>query len=455
MNRSFKTWPYKNKKIHFIGIGGIGVSGLAKICQFNQSIVSGSDAKESYITADLEECGIKVFIGHQEENLQACELVVISSAIKEDNPELKKARREKIKVMLRGQFLAELLESFFVISIAGSHGKTTTSSLCSVLLNDAGLPSNFLVGGVLKNYGSQVGTYQSKNFVVEVDESDGSFLQVASDIAILTNIDNDHLNYYKTIDNIAKAFETFVAKAKPSAVIIYNRDDKYLAQVMKKTEVKSISFALSEKADYQISEIKNKPDSTSFKLNNETYEIPLIGLHNVYNASAAIILGKIMERETAQLQHALKGFKGVGRRQDIVYQEDDLLIIDDYAHHPTEVKKTIISYQQKYQDRLVVVFEPHRYTRTHECWGEFLTAFDEAPQLYLLPIYSAGEAPITNVSSEQLIKEINQKRKVAGKVISNLAELKFAKNSIVLAMGAGPISKEIRSFAKKLKNDSL
>lgn len=447
-------------KIHFVGIGGIGMSGIAEILINMGYKVSGSDMSQNANVEKLKKIGAVIFAEHKGENVVDTQILVYSSAITESNPEIKRARELKIPVIKRAEMLAELMRLKFGIAVAGSHGKTTTTSFLSTILKELDFKPTCIVGGIVKNLGGQALSGDGKYLVAEADESDGSFLLLNPIMSIITNIDNDHLDYYGNVENIEAAFEEFVNKIPFYGYVAINIDDTRSINLIPKIKRPYITYGVSEKvgditADYQALDIKFTESGSQFtvKYENETYssEISLTGNHNVLNALAAIAIAhRLGERSLKDICNTTAKFQGVGRRFEILHKTDDLIVVDDYGHHPTELMATIETARSRFKDKKIIgIFEPHRFTRTKEFWKEFRDSFKDIDEIYIADIYPASEQPINGIDSKRLINEINELYSNA-KYLSNWNELEdifdkySGKSNVILSMGAGSISNQTR-----------
>ncbi|RME69671.1 MAG: UDP-N-acetylmuramate--L-alanine ligase [Nitrospirae bacterium] len=450
------------KRIHMIGIGGSGMSGIAEVLHNMGYEVTGSDLKESETVTRLKQLGIKVHIGHREENIQDAQVVVISSAVREDNPEVVTARMRGIPVIPRAEMLAEIGRLKYSILVAGAHGKTTTTSLIAQILQAAGYDPTVVVGGRLKATGSGAKMGTGEFFVAEADESDGSFLKLSPTIAVATNIDREHMNYFRTMDNLLRAFREFLDKVPFYGVSVLCYEDLYLRQIMRDLTRRYITYGFSEEAFVRAYDIEHKEMSLTFNVAVGTkdygrFVLPMIGRHNVLNALAAITVGDVLGVEPNAIREALEGFSGVQRRFEFKGQRDGFKVYDDYGHHPTEIKAVLRAMKEAIseghtQGRVVVIFQPHRWTRTYDLFGDFCSAFDDADILFLLDIYPAGEEPIMGVSAENLATAIAGRGKevyyipdrtqglspqdVASYVMKHLKEA-----DVVLTLGAGDVYK--------------
>lgn len=397
---------------HFIGVGGIGMSGLAEVLFSLGAKVTGSDVKEGSMTTHLRNLGITIHIGHDQQNVGHPDVVVYSSAISKSNPEYIYALKNKIPLIRRAEALAELMRLRRGIAVAGTHGKTTTTSLVSSMLMEAGLDPTVVVGGVVKKLNSNVKWGQGDWLVAEADESDGSFDKLSPEIAIITNVDNDHLDFYGTYENLKLAYRNFADKIPFYGRLVYCGDDNDLREIFSDYPKKSISYGFSEDCDYVL---KSKGDSV-FEVYHDhkmigDFKSSLPGKHNGLNSLASLIVG--IDGLGLDFKTAAKGvesFEGVGRRFQIHPQTKvPITFIDDYAHHPTEVYHVLEAVKERYPNqRIVGVFQPHRYSRVQSCWQQFVECFDRCDVIYITDIYSAGEIPIDGVNTENLVLGIQK-----------------------------------------------
>lgn len=445
----------KNLKLHFIGVGGIGMSGIAEVLLNLGYTVSGSDMHESAVTNSLIKKGLTFFKGHQENNIKDKDIVIYSSAIKDNNPEYKKAYELNIPLIKRAEMLAELMRLKSGIAVAGSHGKTTTTSILATILSGLEFSPTYIVGGVVKNLGSNAGLGEGEILVAEADESDGSFHYLNPIITILTNIDNDHIDHYGSIEALVDSFVAFTNKVPFFGQVILNIDDERIRENLSKFNRRYISFGFSDDANYKICDYKVKNSKTFFKISFEgkehEFSFDLSGKHNVLNCAGAIVVAHKLGKDFDEINKALQKFEGVGRRLETLYDENDLLIIDDYAHHPTEIQKTIEATKNKYDENIKIVFEPHRYTRTRNFWKEFIDVLSCGVEVNVLPIYPAGEDVVPQIDSKLMVEQINEAGCKAN-FISDISELGLTKSSkgTYLFLGAGPISKGIREVVNGL-----
>ena len=442
----------KNKKIHFVGIGGIGMSGIAELLLNLGYAVSGSDLRESDITRRLAELGGDIHVGHRAEWMKGADVVVTSSAVKEDNPEVAAARQAKIPVIQRAEMLAELMRlKKWGIAIAGSHGKTSTTSLVGCVLAGAGLDPTVAIGGKVNSLGSNAKLGDGEFLVVEADESDGSFLHLSPVVEVVTNIDLEHLDYYSGIEEIKEVFLEFINKIPFYGAAVLCLDDANIAELLPQIKKRTITYGLTAQADIHARDIRTSGLSSSFEVRAGEavlgeVELPLAGTHNIYNSLAAIAVGLELDVPFAEIVEALKGYAGVQRRLQIKGEARGITVIDDYGHHPTEIKATLAALRQAWpRRRLVVMFQPHRYSRTRGLFQEFSVAFHDADLLFVCDIYPAGEEPIEGVSALTLIENIGRHgqkgvhyvpelHNIAAQVVPVLSE-----GDVVLSLGAGNI----------------
>ncbi|MCM8790033.1 MAG: UDP-N-acetylmuramate--L-alanine ligase [Candidatus Omnitrophica bacterium] len=399
------------KHYHLIGIGGIGMSGIAKLLLQANFRVSGSDLYPSKATEELVRLGAKVFIGHNGAYLSDVDAVVYSSAIKENNPEIIEAKKQGICLIKRAEALAQLMKEKKVIAVSGSHGKTTTTSLISHLLFEAGLKPTVAIGGILRNIDNNVYSGSGEYFVAEADESDGSFLYYEPTYSIVTNIDREHLDYYKVFENELDTFRQFFNKTKSNGCLYYCADDSNIKNIISGYKNSSISYGLREKALVRPQHIEFKELTCEFDCIYkdkfiERFYLALGGLHNISNALSVIALGLDLGLDKQIIKKALSNFKGTRRRLEVKFKNEDYTIIDDYAHHPSELKATLSAIGNLKRRRLIAIFQPHRFTRTKLLLEEFATSFYEADIIIITDIYAANEKPIEGVSAEALYEKI-------------------------------------------------
>lgn len=453
----------KTTKLHFIGIGGIGMSGIAEILIDLGYKVSGSDLNSSQVTENLKKKGAEIFIGHKGENVEGASIVIYSSAIDPKNQEFSRATELNIPIIRRAEMLAELMRLKFGIAVAGSHGKTTTTSLIATIFHEAKQDATHIIGGIVHNLGGNAKKGDGDYLVAEADESDGSFLLLNPIMAAVTNIDDDHLDHYGTKDKIVEAFVEFVNKLPFYGKAALNANDQTTLSIKSKIKRSVLWYGIdtdTEHTDYLAKNVVINASGTSFdlyfqgkKLSN--IKTPLWGMHNVSNTLAAIAISHQVGIELTVIQSGLLKFLGVGRRLEKLYEKNQFLVIDDYGHHPTEVKATISSIRSVDKRPLCIVFEPHRFTRTQNFWKEFQECFDGADELFLAPIYAASENPINGITSEALVNEMISKG-IKAQYIPSLDEMKSLLNErkdkdyLFVTLGAGSISKKIRDFVRNI-----
>jgi UDP-N-acetylmuramate--alanine ligase len=439
--------------IHLIGIGGIGMSGIAEVLLNLGYQVSGSDLKESEITRRLASLGGNIYYGHKPDHIQGAEVVVVSSAVRFDNPEVQAARETLIPVIPRAEMLAELMRLKYGIAVAGAHGKTTTTSMVAHVLAHGGLDPTVVIGGRLDSWGSNARLGQGEFMVAEADESDGSFLHLSPCIAVVTNIDREHLDFYRDLDHIQATFLDFLNRLPFYGLAILCLDDPHLPSLIPKLKKRYRTYGLTTQADFQARDIRQDGLLTSYRLFHAGREwgevrFKLPGRHNVYNSLAAIATGFELEIPFEKIQRCFAQLEGVQRRFQIRGEWQGVTILDDYGHHPTEIRATLDAVRSCWPDRrIVVVFQPHRFTRTKALFDDFTTAFYQADSLVLLPIYAAGEDPIEGLDARRLLEGIKEKghREVRFKpspaqVIQYLKE-NLQSGDVVVTLGAGDVWK--------------
>lgn len=445
---------------HFIGIGGIGMSGLAEVLRTMRFEVSGSDLKKGDVTKRLESLGVRVHEGHAAEHLRGADVVVYTSAVKADNPELTGAHALGIPTISRAEMLAELMRTKYGIAIAGSHGKTTTTSLVAMILRAGGLDPTVVVGGKVNALGSNATLGEGDLFVAEADESDGSFLKFTPTIAVVTNIDAEHLDHYGTHEHVKEAFTTFVNRTPFYGLAVLCVDHPHVHAILPQVARRYVTYGLSKQADYRAKNLRYEGMTTHFdaykhgdKLGEFMVRMP--GEHNVLNALAAIAVADELEVPLNVTRDALANFVGVQRRFTTVAKvpmvkdgvAGDVTLIDDYGHHPAEVQATLRAAQNGFPDaRVVVAFQPHRYTRTRDLFEEFALSFHNADVLLITDVYAAGEAPIVGATAEALVHAVREHghhdvRHCADKrsLPEALAEI-VRPGDIVIALGAGDVN---------------
>lgn len=450
------------KSFHFVGIGGAGMSAIAKVLLQMGYSVSGSDLNATTITAKLEQMGAKIFVGHHENNIRRVQAVVISTAIPASNPELKAAREQGLRVFHRADIIAALMQQYLGIAIAGAHGKTTTTSMIALMLEKAGLDPTVIIGGELNDIGGNAKLGAGKYLVAEADESDGSFLKLSPAIAVVTNIENDHLDFYETMENILHSFKEFIHNLSADdgmAVLCF--DNAYIRELVPQLNRRYISYAINNEAEFTARDIRVRGVSVQYEvyrhndhLGKITINVP--GRHNVANSLAAVAVGMHIGLAFDQIAAGLATFTGAKRRFQTKGRIDGVWVVDDYAHHPTEINTTLLAARQTEPKRLICVFQPHRYTRTKLLHEEFGSAFAAADLLILTDVYAAGEEPIAGVSGETIKKEVEERTKqpvtyIADrtKIARYLAEV-VEPGDLVITMGAGNIYQTGEELVERL-----
>lgn len=397
---------------HFIGIGGIGMSGIAEILLNLGLKVSGSDLRRSAVTDRLAQLGATIYEGHAAQNAAGASVVVTSSAVNPQNPEVVEARRHKIPVIQRAEMLAELMRLKYGIAIAGMHGKTTTTSMVAAVLAAGNLDPTVVVGGRVNALGSNARLGTTQYLVAEADESDRSFLKLSPILAVVTNLDREHMDTYRDMADVEQAFLNFMNKVPFYGAITACIDNPLLAAVLDRVERRVYTYGMANEADYRLELLKAEPGCFSrFQVVTETgalgpFELHVPGRHNVLNATAAVAIAHQLEVPAAQIAEGLKSFRGVDRRFQMKGTAAGVTVVDDYGHHPTEIRATLAAARECPYRRIHVVFQPHRYTRTRDLVADFATAFADADSLTVLPIYAASEEPIPGITAEHLAERI-------------------------------------------------
>ena len=441
------------QRIHLLGIGGIGMSGIAEVLLTLGYSVSGSDTRPSPVTERLQNLGATIFEGHQAANIEGAHVVVVSSAIKNDNPEVSEAHKRKIPVIPRAEMLTELMRLKYGIAVAGAHGKTTTTSMVASVLAAAHLDPTFVVGGRVNQAGTTARLGKGEYFVVEADESDRSFLLLAPVVAVVTTIDREHLDQYTSLEDIQHAFTQFVNRVPFYGAAILCLDEPNVQAIIPNVKRPIITYGTSSQADLVISDVQLEGLSSEFQLTYNGDDLGRFqlghspGIHNVRNAAAAAAVALYLNVPADLIREGLAKFAGVGRRFDIKGSVDGVTVIDDYGHHPTEIRATLEAARLSKFHRLLVLFQPHRYTRTQHLWEEFRTAFNHADVLVLTEIYAASETPIPGITGEALanaIRDAGHKNVFYFRSVQDAIEhlLREARpGDAIMTMGAGNISR--------------
>ena len=457
------------RHVHFVGVGGIGMSGLAEILRTMEFDVSGSDRKPNDITRRLETMGVRVHEGHRAENVEGADVIVYSSAIDPQNVEILRARALEIPIIPRAEMLAELMRVKYNVTIAGSHGKTTTTSLVATVLRAAGLDPTVVVGGKVNSLGSNARLGAGDLFVAEADESDGSFLKLTPTIAVVTNIDPEHLDHYGTHEKIKEAFVQHINRVPFYGLAILCIDHPHVQEILPRVERRHVTYGISRQADYRAKNPRFEGLATRFDAfrRNEAigeFVVRMPGAHNVLNALSVIAVADELEIPLNITRDAIASFHGVQRRFTVVGQPTltrdgktgDVMIIDDYGHHPAEIEATLDAAQGGFDRRVVVAFQPHRYTRTHALFHDFTRAFNKADLLIVTEVYPAGESPIAGANGDALSRAIRAHGHHAVTYVPDKKNVTAAlldvvrPGDIVIALGAGDINASVRDLAAAL-----
>ncbi len=442
----------RKARVHFVGIGGIGMSGIAEVLLNLGYTVLGSDLKASETTRRLESLGATVHTGpHRAENVGECDVVVISSAVKRDNPEVVVARARKVPVIPRAEMLAELMRLKYGIAIAGSHGKTTTTSMIATVLAAAGLDPTAVVGGKLNSLGSNAKLGKSDLMVVEADESDGSFLKLSPAVAVVTNVDPEHLDHFGTLERLKDAFVEFTNKVPFYGRAVMCLDHPNVQALLPLIEKRVVTYGFSAQAEYRADEVRLDGFMTRFRVYRRgedlgEFAVRMVGRHNAQNALATIAVAEELEVPLPVVREALSGFGGVQRRFTVRGEEAGVTVVDDYGHHPAEVRATLKGAKQAFNRRVVCAFQPHRYSRTHLLMDDFSTAFNDADVLFVTEVYAAGEEPIAHATGERVAEAIRACGHRDVTFVPSRAELATAvrrrvqPGDLVITQGAGDVN---------------
>jgi UDP-N-acetylmuramate--alanine ligase len=471
----------KIQRVHFVGIGGIGMSGIAEVLLNLGYKISGSDLKPSSVTNRLKSLGATIFEGHTAENVSGAEVIVTSSAIQPSNPEVEEAHRLHVPVIQRAEMLAELMRLKYGIAIAGMHGKTTTTSMIAAVLAGGGLDPTVVVGGRVDAMGSNARLGRSQYLVAEADESDRSFLKLSPIIAVVTNIDREHMDCYRNLADIKRAFVEFMDRVPFYGIVVACNDDPMLRSVLPKVKRRMVNYGTRKDSDFRIvlnngswgagrpgpaqiarAVMPAAPQESSFSVTFRDkdlgeFRLHVPGMHNVLNAAAAIAVGVGLDIPVPNIQEALENFRGVDRRFQVRGRVGGITVIDDYGHHPTEIRATLAAAKQCGYRKIHVIFQPHRYTRTRDLMDEFATAFGDADSLQVLDIYAASEQPIEGITGEALAQRISDKRNASAKYAGSFDDAVAAAIGIVqdgdmiLTLGAGSVSQLPPMLLEKLQ----
>jgi UDP-N-acetylmuramate--alanine ligase len=449
------------RHVHFIGVGGIGMSGLAEILRTLEFDVSGSDMKKGENTARLERLGVRIDIGHRAENVAGADVVVYSSAISQENPEMRQAFALGIPVIGRAEMLAELMRVKYGVAIAGSHGKTTTTSLVATVLRAAGFDPTVVVGGRMAALGSNARLGAGDLLVAEADESDGSFLRLTPTVAVITNIDPEHLDFYGTHENIKNAFVEFAERVPFYGLSVLCLDHPHVQEILPRIRHRHVTYGISPQADYGARHVRHQGLATSFVCYRRgeplgEFSVNMPGQHNVLNTLATIAVADELEVPLDVMKDALATFHGVARRFTVTHQIGGVTLVDDYGHHPAEVMATLDAAREVFQGRVLVAFQPHRYSRTAHLFDEFTRAFNVADAVLIAEIYAAGEKPLPGVSAEGLARAMTEHghhsvRHVADKhEIARILASEAEPGDVVIALGAGDVNRVLSEVASAL-----
>ena len=454
--------------IHFVGIGGIGMSGIAEVMHNLGYTVQGSDFADSYVIEGLRERGIKVMIGHSADNLGDAAVVVTSTAVKKGNPERDAALERRIPLVRRAEMLAELMRLKNTVAVAGTHGKTTTTSLIAAMLDHGGIDPTVINGGIINSYGSNARLGASDWMIVEADESDGSFLRLDGTLAVVTNIDPEHLDHYGDFDAIKEAFVEFVENVPFYGAAIMCLDHPEVQAILPKIrDRRIITYGFSAQADIRGENVTPHPGGNRFDVvvrsrdgsqrTIEGIELPMPGRHNVQNALAAVAVGLEMAMTDEQVAHGFDKFGGVKRRFTKVGEIDGVTIIDDYGHHPVEIRAVLSAAREGAEGRVIAVAQPHRFTRLRDHMDDFQQAFNDADMVYISPVYAAGEEPIEGIDSEALVAGIKARGHRSVSTVSDADDLAMTladvvqDKDVVVCLGAGDFTKWAAGLAEAIR----
>ncbi len=477
-----RTLPLDLGVMHFIGIGGIGMSGIAEVLHTLGYAVQGSDLGAGANVLRLRTLGIPVAVGHHADNLGEAQVVVVSSAVKADNPEVMAARERLIPVVRRAEMLGELMRLKWSIAVGGTHGKTTTTSLIAAMLDGAGLDPTVINGGIINAWGSNARLGSGEWMVAEADESDGTFLKLPATVAVVTNIDPEHMEHYGSFDALRRAFDMFVENIPFYGFATLCVDHAEVqAMIPRVSDRRIITYGFSPQADVRGVNLKPGPGGTRFdvvlterKTGRESvfsdFLLPMVGEHNVQNALAAIAIGWEMQIPEAEMRAALAAFAGVKRRFTHTGEVDGITVIDDYGHHPVEIAAVLKAARAATQGRVIAVVQPHRYTRLHDLFEDFCTCFNDADAVVVAPVYAAGEAPIEGVHRDALVEGLRHhghravRALEAPEALPGLIDELAGAGDLVVCLGAGTITqwanalpdelRDLRGRSKEVQNDA-
>jgi len=458
----------KIQRVHFVGIGGIGMSGIAEVLLNLGFKISGSDLKMSAVTDRLASLGATIFEDHRPENVGGAEVVVASSAVPHNSPELAEARAQHIPVIQRAEMLAELMRLKYGIAVAGMHGKTTTTSMVAAVLAASGLDPTVVVGGRVDAMGSNARLGNSQYMVAEADESDRSFLKLSPILAVVTNIDREHMDCYRNMRDVKRAFLDFMDRVPFYGMVVLCNDDPILRRMLPQIPRRVVTYGTRRGSDFRIKvqecgfdNQQNHPISRFDVIYRGTnlgeFRLRVPGAHNIFNATAAIAVGIGLDLQVEQIRAALENFHGVDRRFQLRGKVAGISVIDDYGHHPTEIRATLAAARQCGFRKIHVIFQPHRYTRTRDLMDDFATAFEDADSLIVLDVYPASEQPIEGITSEALARRITDEGKRTAAYASSFADAAksvceaAAEGDMILTLGAGSVSQLGPMILEKLQ----
>lgn len=449
------------KKIHFIGIGGIGMSGIAEVLLNMGYSVTGSDLRRTDTVERLERLGARIFINHAPENIGDPDVVVTSSAISKNNPEVLAAKSRRIPLIPRAEMLAELMRLKYGIAVAGSHGKTTTTSMISTVLGFGGFDPTIVVGGKVKTLGTNAHLGKGNFIVVEADESDGSFLMLSPVIAVVTNIDREHLDYYENIMHLKEAFLSFLNKIPFYGLAVLCADCPRVRSIIPNFRKRFVTYGFSPQADFRAEDVRVYGFETDFRVlfkgsSLGNVRLNVMGRHNAENALASFAVGMELGMSFERIRDGLAEFRGIDRRLQVKGEGKGILVIDDYGHHPEEIRVTLNALRESFSKRVVVIFQPHRYTRTHLLFNDFVSVLKEADVLFILDIYPAGESPIEGVESKRLAEAIKDAGHKSVFYVDGMDDVilrvfnVLRPGDLVLTLGAGNVGTLGEKIAKEI-----
>jgi UDP-N-acetylmuramate--alanine ligase len=450
------------RRVHFIGVGGIGMSGLAEILRSMDFDVSGSDLRDGENTVRLARLGVQCHVGHDGAHVQGADVVVYSSAIAKDNPELVAAIKAGIPSITRGEMLAELMRMKYAVAIAGSHGKTTTTSLVATVLRAAGLDPTVIVGGRMASLGSNARLGAGDLLVAEADESDGSFLRLSPTIAAITNVDPEHLDFYGTHEALKRAFIEFAERVPFYGLAVLCLDHPHVRDLLPSLNRRYVTYGESRQADYVADNLVYRGLETSFHVHRQgqplgEFMVRMPGQHNVLNCLAVIAISDELAVPLDIVKESLATFRGVARRFTVVAEPAGVALVDDYGHHPEEIRATLNAARHAYTKRVLVAFQPHRYTRTRALFQEFARAFDQADEVFVADVYAAGEVPLDGVTGEALARAIENHGHRHVEYVAERDDLaerlarSVAPGDVVVALGAGDINRVLARVEEKIQ----